>query len=63
MKISENLPPGDSGHGKLLLVESVLKPSDQPYQGRFNDITMLLVGGRERTEGEFNDLLHKGALL
>jgi hypothetical protein len=24
-------------HGKLLLVESVLKPSNQPDPGRFND--------------------------
>lgn len=46
-------------HCKLLLVESVLKPSNQPDPGRFNDITMLAVapGGRERTEVEFKELL------
>jgi flagellar biosynthesis regulator FlbT len=45
--------------GKLLLVESVLKPPNQPDPGRFNDLTMLVVapGGRERTEAEFRELL------
>jgi O-methyltransferase domain len=48
-------------HGKLLLVESVLKPRNQPDPGRFNDLTMLAVapGGRERTEVEFKDLLRR----
>jgi hypothetical protein len=47
-------------HGKLLLVETVLKRSNEPDPGRFNDLTMLTIapGGRERTEVEFKELLH-----
>ena len=48
-------------HGKLLLVDSVLKPSNEPDLGRFNDLTMLAMapGGRERSEVEFRDLLQR----
>jgi hypothetical protein len=47
-------------HGKLLLVETVLKRSNEPDPGRFNDLTMLTLapGSRERTEVEFKELLH-----
>ena len=47
--------------GKLLLIESVLKPANQPDLSRFNDLIMLALtpGGRERTEAEFNELLRK----
>lgn len=45
----------------VVKVDSVLKPSNEPDLGRFNDMTMLAVapGGRERTEVEFRDLLRK----
>lgn len=47
--------------GKLLIIDSVLKPSNEPDPGRFNDMAMLAVapGGRERTEVEFTNLLRK----
>ena len=61
MKILKTCRRAIPVHCKLLLVESVLKPSNQPDPGRFNDITMLAMapGGRERTEVEFNDLLQQ----
>jgi O-methyltransferase domain/Dimerisation domain len=60
MKILKNCRRAIPAHGKLLLVESVLNPSNQPDPGRFNDIAMLVLGGgRERTEVEFRDLLRK----
>jgi hypothetical protein len=39
----------------------VLKPSNQPDPGKFMDVNMLVLapGGRERTEGEFAELLRK----
>jgi SAM-dependent methyltransferase len=44
--------------GKLLLVESVIPRGDEPYLGKLIDLVMLVMtGGRERTEGEFRDLL------
>ncbi len=63
LKILENCRRAIPAHGQLLLIESVLKPPNQPDPGRFNDLTMLVVapGGRERTEAEFSELLREAA--
>jgi hypothetical protein len=47
------------GHhrGKLILIETVLSPGNEPHLGKFIDIEMLaLPGGRERTADEFRAL-------
>lgn len=45
-------------HGKLLLVESILPPGNEPSPAKFIDVIMLLMtGGRERTEAEYRSLL------
>lgn len=45
-------------HGKLLLLESLIPPGDQPSPAKFIDVIMLLMaGGRERTEAEYRSLL------
>jgi hypothetical protein len=42
---------------KLLLVESVIPPGNDPFMGKFLDLTMMLIpGGKERTEEEYRDL-------
>ncbi len=43
----------------MLLIELILKPSNQPDLARFADLQMLVMapGGRERTEAEFRALL------
>jgi hypothetical protein len=42
---------------KLLLVESVIPPGNEPFMGKFLDLTMMLIpGGQERTEQEFREL-------
>jgi hypothetical protein len=47
------LPPG----GKLLVVELVLKPGNEPDLGKLMDLNMLaMTGGKERTEAEFAKL-------
>ncbi|SIO58072.1 hydroxyneurosporene-O-methyltransferase [Singulisphaera sp. GP187] len=44
--------------GRLLLVESVIPPRNEPSLGKFMDLNMLVMtGGRERTADEFRDLL------
>lgn len=45
--------------GKLLLVEMVIAPGDEPDFGKLLDLHMLAVapGGRERTEAEYRALL------
>jgi hypothetical protein len=44
--------------GKLLVVEQVLLPANEPSVGKWLDLHMLvLVTGRERTESKYRDLL------
>ena len=53
LKILRNCRRLIATHGKLVLVESILKTRC----GRFNDLTMLVLarGGRKRTEAEFTE--------
>jgi hypothetical protein len=49
-------------NAKLLLFERGLKPANETDPGRFMDLQMLVVapGGRERTEADYQTLLHEG---
>jgi SAM-dependent methyltransferase len=61
LKILKNCRRAIRNNGKLLLMEHVLKPPNEPDPGRFMDLTMLvLLTGRERTEIEFAALLRAG---
>jgi len=45
---------------KLLIVESVIPPGNEPFGGKLLDLVMLLIpGGKERTEDEYRTLLGK----
>jgi hypothetical protein len=44
-------------HGKLLVVELVIPPGNEPFFGKWLDLHMLAIpGGRERTEAEYSTL-------
>ena len=44
-------------HGKLLVVELVLPPGDEPFLGKWLDLHMLvMLGARERTAAEYGTL-------
>jgi ubiquinone/menaquinone biosynthesis C-methylase UbiE len=44
--------------GRLLLVEMVIAPGNEPHFGKIQDLEMLVApGGRERTEAEYRKLL------
>jgi hypothetical protein len=50
------MPP----HGRLLVVESVIPPGNEPFAGKFLDLVMLLIpGGKERTEEEYRALFQQ----
>jgi SAM-dependent methyltransferase len=50
-----------SAGGKLLIIESIIRPGNDPSPGKILDLVMLLIGGRERMEAEFLALLdHAG---
>lgn len=43
--------------GKLLLVEAVIPPGNEPFFGKLMDLNMLVIpGGLERTEAEYREL-------
>jgi len=46
------LPTG----GKLLVIDAVILPGNEPSTGKLLDIEMILIGGRERSEEEFRRL-------
>jgi len=57
IQILRNCRRAISDQGKLLVVEFVIKPSNEPDFAKWLDLTMLvLLTGRERTKEEFRDL-------
>jgi ubiquinone/menaquinone biosynthesis C-methylase UbiE len=59
-RILENVRRVISEHGRLLVVESVIPPGNEPYFGKLLDVTMLVIpGGQERTEDEYRTLFGK----
>ena len=44
--------------GRLLIIEQIIPPGNQPSPAKFWDLTMLIVcGGKERTAQEYRQLL------
>ncbi len=49
--------------GRVLVLDSVIPPGNQPFLGKYLDLTMMLVpGGQERTEPEFRQLFSAAGL-
>ena len=58
LRILENCRTAMGADGRLLLVEAVLPPGNQPHLGWIIDFIMLIgLGGRERNEAEYGELL------
>jgi hypothetical protein len=61
--ILKNCSSAMRGKGKVILIEAVISPGNEPHFGKWLDIEMLaLPGGRERTEAEFADLFARAGL-
>ena len=57
LTILRNIHRAMSDDGRLLLVESVIPPGNEPFAAKFLDLTMMLIpGGKERTEAEYRQL-------
>src|SRR5205823_7158350 len=56
LRILRNCHAAMQPEGKLLVIESVIAPGNEPSMGKVLDIEMLLIGGRERTEADFRNL-------
>jgi ubiquinone/menaquinone biosynthesis C-methylase UbiE len=56
-KILNNVRRAMNPESRLLVVEMVIPPGNEPSVAKLLDLEMLVItGGRERTEAEFNDL-------
>ena len=60
MAILRNCRRAMNQTGRLLLIESVIPGPDEPDPGKIMDFIMLLgLGGQERTEQQYADLLRE----
>jgi hypothetical protein len=60
IRILSNVRRAIRDDGRLLVVESVIPPGNEPFFGKLLDLTMLVIpGGQERTEQEYRDLFGK----
>jgi hypothetical protein len=48
--------------GKILVVEAVIQPGNEPSPFKLLDLTMLMIGGKERTARQFEDIFSKAGL-
>ena len=56
---AKHLKPG----GKVILLEAVIKPGNEPHLAKWIDIEMFMMpGGKERTEAEYRELFAKAGL-
>jgi hypothetical protein len=63
IQILKNVRKAMNPGGRVILLESVLPPANQPDFGKVIDLEMLLMpGGRERTEEEFRALFDRAGL-
>lgn len=60
-KILQNIHRAISNDGRLLVVEGVILPGNEPSFGKLLDLVMLVIpGGKERTEEEYRKLYEAG---
>jgi hypothetical protein len=55
-KMLQNCHRAMNANGKLLVIEMVIPPGNEPFFGKWLDLLMLLIGGMDRTEAEYRDL-------
>lgn len=57
LTILRNCHQAMSSNSRLLVVESVIPPGNEPFGGKFLDLVMMLIpGGKERAEDEYRTL-------
>jgi O-methyltransferase domain len=61
-KILANCYAAMNEKGKVLVVDAVIPPGNDPDRGKLLDMPMLLIGGRERTKQEFATLFKEAGL-
>ncbi|WP_149276172.1 methyltransferase [Pareuzebyella sediminis] len=49
-------------HGKVLVVEAVIPKGNDPHPFKWLDLTMLMIGGKERTKEQFEHIFSRAGL-
>jgi hypothetical protein len=62
VKILKNCRAAMNEKGKVLVVDTVILPGNDPGWGKLLDIQMLVIGGRERTKKEFAAMFAQAGL-
>ena len=62
VKILKNCRTKMNDKGKVLVVDVVIQPGNDPGWGKLLDIQMFIIGGRERTKKEFAALFNEAGL-
>ncbi len=62
MKILANCGAVMNEKGRVLVVDNVIHPGNDPSWGKLLDIQMLIIGGRERTKKEFAAMFAQAGL-
>lgn len=62
VSILRNCSRAMNPEGRVLLVETVIPAINEPCFGKWLDLMMLIVGGRERTEQQYRQLLRQAGL-
>ena len=62
VKILSNCRAAMNKNGRVLVVDSVIPPGNEPGYVKLLDIEMLIIGGRERTKADFADIFRKSRL-
>ena len=62
LKILSNCRRAMRSDGRLLLIEGVAKPPNEPDTNKFLDVWFIGSGGCERTEAEYKTLLRRAGL-
>lgn len=62
VSILRNCREAMNPEGRILVVETVIPPLNEPSFGKWLDLMMLIVDGRERTQEQYRQLFSKAAL-
>jgi hypothetical protein len=62
VKILKNCRAAMNEKGRVLVVDTVIPPGNDPGWGKLLDIQMLVIGGRERTKKEFAAMFARARL-
>lgn len=62
VRILANCRKAMKPNGKILVVEAVIPPGNGPHPFKWLDLTMLMIGGKERNKGQFEAIFERAGL-